>query len=382
MLRIRAFVTILLAGFLLFTGNLQSTRAQDEIEDVSLLLTFIPNIQFAPFYLAIENGDFADNGYRLVAEYLDEPIVVDLIATNPRAVGVISGEQLIISRAGGRGVVFTYAWFQEYPVGIVVAENSDIESIADLRGRKVGIPGRFGASYTGLTALLLANGMTESDIQLEEIGFNAPEVFCVGAVEASVIYVNNEPLQIGSRAAAGDCGEVTGVRVLPVGDALNLVSNGLVFNEEILSSDSDFVTGFVNAFHQGLVDAINNPAAAYLASAPYIETLPFTPEIEAVLTEYAQAQAEFLATNPDAAAIAESRPAMRETLAASLPADALLQFDVLLLTITLWEAEQLGYSDPQAWINMQDTLLALQLLSEPIDLEAAYTNAFVPSVDD
>src|SRR5262249_7086497 len=130
-----------------------------------------------------------------------------------RHFGIISGEQVIQARANDRPVVFVYEGYQKYPIGIATPLDSGITSVADLKGRKVGIPGRFGASYTGLTAVLAANDMTESDIDLQEIGFNAADVVCVGGVDAAVVYINNEPLQIDDRAKAGNCGTVTGVKV-------------------------------------------------------------------------------------------------------------------------------------------------------------------------
>jgi NitT/TauT family transport system substrate-binding protein len=38
----------------------------------------------------------------------------------------------------------------------------------------------------------------------------------------------------------------------------------------------------------------------------------------------------------------------------------------------------LGYSSPQSWENMQQVLLSMGLLSEPLDLDQAYTNEFIP----
>jgi NitT/TauT family transport system substrate-binding protein len=52
---------------------------------------------------------------------------------------------------------------------------------------------------------------------------------------------------------------------------------------------------------------------------------------------------------------------------------------VLARSIELWKSERrLGESDPQAWHNMQETLLKMGLLTEPLDLSQAFTNAFVP----
>ena len=64
---------------------------------------------------------------------------------------------------------------------------------ADLVGRKVGMPGFFGATYMGLRAVLAANDIDESELNLESIGFTAPESVCTGNVEASVGDISNEP---------------------------------------------------------------------------------------------------------------------------------------------------------------------------------------------
>jgi NitT/TauT family transport system substrate-binding protein len=50
---------------------------------------------------------------------------------------------------------------------------------------------------------------------------------------------------------------------------------------------------------------------------------------------------------------------------------------VLATSITFWQAETLGYSDPAAWENMQQVLLNMGLLAEPLDASLAFTNEFV-----
>ena len=42
-----------------------------------------------------------------------------------------------------------------------------------------------------------------------------------------------------------------------------------------------------------------------------------------------------------------------------------------------WKAEQLGYSDPAAWENMQAVLLDMGLLTKPLELNKAFTNEFI-----
>jgi NitT/TauT family transport system substrate-binding protein len=378
-------VSIMLIVALIVPG----VQAQDDAPtELTIFMTYIPNIQFSPMYAAIENGHFADANVNVTIEHgFDEAVGIDRIAINDLQFGIVSGEQVILARVQERPVVYVYSWFQKYPVGIVATIESGIESINDLRGRRVGIPAASGASYIGLTALLSANEMTLNDIQLESIGFNAAEVVCVGGVDASVIYTNNEPLQIQLRADQNDCGSVTGVRVLPVSDYADLVSNGLITNEETIANNPELVQGVVDAFDAGVRDVINNPAQAYLFSAIHVEGL-LTDEMadfRTALEAAAATQTEFLATNPDSEAIVESRTALRESLGEQFDADALLQFDVLLASIELWDADALGQINLASWEAMQDTLLSMTdavsgtpLLAEPIDLTSAFTDAFLP----
>ncbi len=51
-------------------------------------------------------------------------------------------------------------------------------------------------------------------------------------------------------------------------------------------------------------------------------------------------------------------------------ADETVQKEVLARSMELWKTEQIGFSDEQAWENMQETLLKMGLLTAPLDLDA------------
>jgi ABC-type nitrate/sulfonate/bicarbonate transport system substrate-binding protein len=135
--------------------------------------------------------------------------------------------------------------------------------------------------------------------------------------------------------------------VFPVSDAADIVSNGLVTNEATIASDPELVQAVVGAFDQALRDSINNPAEAYLLSGVHVEGL-LMDELTAALEAESATQTEFLAAEPDRAAVAESRAAMRERLGEQFGNDVLVQFDVLLNTIELWDADQLGATTPES----------------------------------
>ncbi|MEP7293083.1 MAG: ABC transporter substrate-binding protein [Chloroflexota bacterium] len=377
MLRKGLFRLMIIALLALSVGGVQ---AQDAPRDLTFFLTYIPNIQFAPVYVALEKGYFAEAGLNVTLQSGDEPDGVNLIAANQLQFGVASGEQVIAARAQERPVRFVYEWYQKYPIGVLVTNESGITSPADLRDQRIGIPGLFGASYTGAVALLAAHDLTEQDVQLESIGFNAPQVICVGGVQAAVVYVNNEPLQVQDRIDAGDCGDVTGITVFPVADVADMVSNGIITNEETIANEPELVAAFVAAFDKGLHDTIHNPAEAYLLSAKYVDGLPLPDDLRAALEGEASMARVFSMTggNPSAELRVAARALKLERLRGETDGTAMLQLEVLYSSIDMWDAQEQGFSDEASWQVTQDTLMAMGSLDAPIDLSAAFTNEFLP----
>lgn len=356
-----------------WTAGAQASLVQERI-----LLTFIPNVQFAPFYVGIEAGFFAEAGFDVSLDHLQEPEVLDLVAVGQANFGIVSGEQVILARSRGRDVVYVFEWFQQYPVALVYSDALDLSDLRQLRGLKVGIPGRFGASYSGLTTLLSSAGLSETDVEVNEIGFNAAEVVCLGAVDAAMVYANNEPLQIRSRAAAGDCGAITDIKVITVASRVDLVSNGLIVSRDLLEAAPENARRMALAFKAALQISINNPAQAYLASLEHVDTLPRDASLVAELRAAAARQTEFLASDPDREAVAESRAELLRQLSDQLDAGALTEFQVLLNTIELWDADQLGLSDLASWEAMRDTLALMEFLGGELgDLSDAFSNDYV-----
>ncbi|GIV81763.1 MAG: nitrate ABC transporter substrate-binding protein [Anaerolineae bacterium] len=297
---------------------------------VTLFMSYIPSVQFAPVYVAAERGYFAEEGIDIAFENsFNEADGVERIASNDLQFGLISGEQVILARANDRPVVYVFEWYHRFPVGIVSPADLNITKPEDLKGRVVGVPGPQGASYIGLRALLNAAGMSEDDLgELRSIGFAAAENICEGKVEASVVYIVNEPLTIQQQC--------TEVNVIEVSDYATLVSNGLVTNEQTIRDKPELVRGMVRALQRGVADVIADPDAAF----------------EIAVTKYVK----------------------------DLPADQYdTQRQVLLNSIELWRSDELGRTNPDAWQTTQDILIQAGLLDAPLDdLSACYNMDFLP----
>lgn len=358
---------VLLVGLVPMNG----AAAQDDLPELTLFMGFIPNIQFAPVYVALAKGYFAEEaGVQVRLEYGDENIGIERIAAGELDFGLMSGEQVILARAGGRPLVYVFEWYQQYPVALATPATTGIMTVADLAGQTVGVPGRFGASYIGLRGLLAANGMSETDIQLEEIGYNAAPLLCTGRVSAAVVYAANEPVQIREQ-----CGDVT---VITISDQVDLVANGLITNETSVAENPDLVAGMTRALALGLADVLADPDEALRISRQYVETLPAGGSYQSItLTAAAVADVLAEAAANDGLSAAEAAE-LAALLAAPLNPDEVIQMQVLANSMALWDAPRLGETDPASWETTMTVLVEAGFLPEPLDLTGAYTNEFLP----
>lgn len=198
-----------------------------ELVPVTLAMGYIPNVQFAPFYAAIENGYFAEEGIALTLDYGMENDLVELVASNELQFAVASGDQVLLGRAGGRPIRYVANWYRRYPVAITSIE-LDLTTPQALEGQTVGLPGLYGANYIGWLAYAQATALDTTTIQLEAIGFNQVPILAEGRVDAAVVYAMNEPLQLEQEGYT--------VSTVRVADEIDLVANGLITNEATIEA--------------------------------------------------------------------------------------------------------------------------------------------------
>jgi len=149
-------------------------------------------------------------------------------------------------------------------------------------------------------------------------------------IDAAVCYINNEPIQLSRMGKA--------INVINVADYANLVSNGIVTNEETIAKRPELVRGMLRAFIHGVRDTIDKPDEAFAISQKFIEGLGKDAETDAT------------------------------------------QKQVLTASIELWKAPKLGASDPAAWQTTVAVLKQMQLLTSDTPVDTLFTNRFIDEV--
>ncbi len=306
--------------------------APASIERIRLPMGYIPNVQFAPFYVAEEKGYFAAEGIELEFDYSFETDGMKLVGAGELPFSVQSGEQVPLARAQGLPVVYVLQWWQRFPVVVVSLADQNITRPADLNGKTVGTPLFGGASYIGWKALVWQAGLDESTMDVQDVGYAQVAALTQGKVDAAIVYSNNEPIQLGRAGYA--------IKLIEVSDYANLVSNGIVTNEETIAQRPDLVSAMLRAFLHGLRDTIEDPDGAFEICKKYIEGLGVDAETDAA------------------------------------------QRDVLAASIDLWDAPRLGASDPAAWQTTLDVLEQMGRVTGEMTASQVYTNRFVDQVSD
>jgi NitT/TauT family transport system substrate-binding protein len=303
--------------------------ASSTLPSLTIGLTYVPNIQFAPFYVAADKGYYKAAGLNVTFHHhgATEDEFGALVSGKEQVI-FAGGDEMLQARSRNVPVVYIGQVYNQYPVALIVPANSPIHSAADLRGHSVGIPGQYGATYIGLLALLQSAGLNKSDISMQSIGFTQVAALSTHKVDAVMGYLNNEPIAFQKAGFA--------IRTVPVASVQPLVSNGLGALQSELSAHPDQVRAVVKATLQGLAYTIAHPDDALTISAKYVPGL-----------SDATQQANALA--------------------------------VLQASIPLWRSSGTpGYNDPKTWQSMNSFLQAQGQLAAPVDVTQAFSNSYLP----
>lgn len=163
------------------------------LEDVTVGLTYIPDIQFAPFYLADKHGYFTDEGLNVTLRHHGQgESLFGALASGEEDVVNAGADEMVQARSQGIDVAAFGQLYHTYPVVLIVPDESDIAQLGDIRGKTIGVPGPFGENWFALLALLKQANLSEDDVTIEHIGFTTQAALLTGKVDAVMGFSNND----------------------------------------------------------------------------------------------------------------------------------------------------------------------------------------------
>jgi NitT/TauT family transport system substrate-binding protein len=296
-------------------------------------LGFIPSVQFAQFYLADQAGYYEEEGLDITFQNEIDANLVPKVGQGQVDIGMSDGTSVIPAVSQGIPIKYVATVYGQFPSIVFGKASSGIETAADLEGKKLGIPGRFGSSWIMLLALLDSVGLTPEDLEIVEYpDFGQGAAVTQDAVDVATGFANNEPVQL-------ELGGTPAV-VLHVDDVTALPGPGLIVSDATIQSKRDAVQGFVDATLRAMNEIVADPSKGLDAAI-------------AAVPELGQD---------------------RETQAAILEA-----------TIDVWQSPEsdgpigLGAIDREGWQASIDFMTELGLVANPVTVDQLVSEEFLPA---
>ena len=242
-------------------------------------LSYIPNVQFAPFYVGQSQSlfDGVDAAVSVRHHGSNEGLFNALTAGSEDFL-VAAGSEAMQARAQGVDVIAVGSYYKTFPVEVIVLGSSPIQQLSDLKGRKLGVPGRYGESWLAVQVALATAGLSEDDVKIVEVGYTQVAALSGKKVDAVTGFRTNELVQLQAAGAEP--------RSLPVAPGtVPLVSTSLLTTAAYAKAHPEVVRQVIAAVTKAIEATAADQKAAIDISAKQIPgwTDAARPNAEAVL---------------------------------------------------------------------------------------------------
>ena len=227
---------LLASGLVLSGTGLLAACSSQSSSPLTIGLTYTPNIQFAPFYMAKKDSKYA-SGVNLRHHGAQEGLFDALLSGKEQLV-VAGADEAVVAASNGSDLVVVGGYYQSYPACLIVPEGSAIKAPADLKGKTVGTPGRKGETWYALQLAMDTASLSESDLTIQDIGYTQQAALVGGKVES-----------------------------------IPLIGVSLVTTRKLLDSKREDLQAAVKASVEGMTAFVKDPDAAVEATKEHVQDL-------------------------------------------------------------------------------------------------------------
>jgi NitT/TauT family transport system substrate-binding protein len=307
--------------------------SQAQTKDITVLLPNPSAINVFSLHSAIGEGYFADEGLNVTVEAVDgSSQVLQAMAAGQAQIGLPGPGPVLAARARGEDVVFLFNNYPKSIFGLVVKDESDVQTPADLKGTTVGVGTADGAEVSFVRAILTDAGLTEGeDYEFLPVGDGglAAAAFLRDDVQSYAAAVSDAAI-IESRGL--------NLREITPEAYLSYFGNGYAALRSYIEENPDVIEGFGRALVKGIAYSMD-------------------PANKDQVLEYAK----------------KGNPQEGED-----PAFAAALYDAIKNRMTpLDMSHGWGYQPPEHWQIWYESLVGAGDLPDTLDLDAAYTNEFI-----
>lgn len=326
------FVAILALLLILSLGACSTTEnpgGQEELQKITLVLDWVPNINHTGIYVAVAENYFAEQGLQVDIIQPGDNYALQLVAAGQAEFGISYQEEVTFARAANIPIKSIAAVIQHNTSCFASPVGNNISSIADFAGKKYG-------GWGGEVEEALINYLAEKE------GFSeAVEIINIGSADFFAATESNIDFSwifygvTGIEAELRDI-ELNTIYLRDIDPTFDYYTPVIVAEDNWLSENEDIARRFLAAVSKGYNFADREPelAADILISA--------VPELSADLVKHGLAW-----------------------MAGQYQGDA-----------AYWGEQKLT-----VWQDFSDWLYDRELLSQEIDAETAFTNQYLPAAE-
>jgi ABC-type nitrate/sulfonate/bicarbonate transport system substrate-binding protein len=306
-------------------------------EEVSIQFGWVHSPEYAGLYVAQEDGLYAEENLKVDFHIggfdADDNFIfpIDSVTSGEADFGIVSGDQLLQARATGAPVVAIAAIYQRSPVVLMSLTERSILRPQDLIGKTLASDLQ---TATGLSILAMLNsqGIEPNDVNIIRRTDFSNTPLTNGDVDVLDGFITNQPILLKQ--------DGYDLNLMLVSDyGIDFYTNVIFTTEQMIAERPDVVEGFLKATLKGYTNAINDPQHGAEVSHIYDNETSSETLLET-----------------DTAIMLTSVPLINPT--GSKP----------------------GLMNPATWDQIYETLLEQNILTQPLEVSAAYTTAFLDAI--
>lgn len=316
-----------LAAVLIIIGLLLHNPAQQTkpTQTLRMALVWVPNPQFAGFFLAQKLGFYKERGLEVeFLPYQTEESVHQLLVSEQADLGIDTPDQVLMARDQGDPLVALAAIFRISPVVFASHASLGVQHTRDLQDLRVGLLPD--GTATLMDAILLHNGLSLNVIERVPMRYDM-QGFLDGSLDVIPTYITDEPFLLDQK-------QVEYNLLLPHNHGMDTYGDTLMATESFVDNNQQAVADFVQASLKGWRYLLEQPEASRELLHEFMHPLYENPEHQAFILK-------------------QSVPLIHSGLG------------------------PLGWMDASHWQRLHDALQRQGLVEKPIDVRQIFTNQYL-----
>jgi NitT/TauT family transport system substrate-binding protein len=223
--------------------NSQSNTSK-ELKKVSIQIDGAAVPYYAPLYVAKEKGYFKEQGLDVEFYYAAAADIVKNVGVGNVEFGFPNADAVVLAKSQGIPVKVVHTTYQSGLGSVIFKKSKGINSVADLKGKKIAVTSLGSPNYIQLQVMLKSANLSINDVKVEVIGTGAIVNALVTDQVDAIAFSMLRTIELKNQGV--DVDEIKADKYLPSH------GNVLIAGEKLINSDPEVIKEFTIALNKGI----------------------------------------------------------------------------------------------------------------------------------